>query len=570
MTTQPLSPSRTTISQLQMTHVEEKIIIEQVKDTHNPNGGIDVDANCLLKFVEDIFNFNAVNREAMQDKLQLQEHIQKEISFIVLQLSFVIDFTCVSYDDSHSIAIYLLSLLSKYMWHAKGVMLLACFAIIRGKFKVASQSCHQKGLSYNMTALRKSVNSMLSIENEIILNDSIKSMFDLTKLMVELRHSSSMFLANYWIARSIVAYAHLLILGLKPQNQIMSEVSNVSTKIKEILDSSLPLLEAKRTEQNYQALLHAFDNSSNILDILKLIFNVKNSNEKPILNKSIITRWSYSTGLDEFEGEGVLLLISSGKQFPYYAYNEPRGVKIIWVPIINDLNEQVQRHHVLCHYFCVLNTQKWIAPEFIRFLKDKCSSTFQVGGDPIIISLDKRGRLVHSNALHMRFVWGDQLSELRTMRSGGTILSLENELRERTSGADRVIGDIDNQIHNFAREVRKMIKDWIDDIEIKMKSSFRSFNYTREREQELWLKESWNLKLVVGTTRKWDFQKRLNSWIDDDDEKYIFLCGGNNIKRVLEFVLKVQEIRSKFQINMNIAYVGRRGRKMVKEDPIFE
>ncbi|XP_019180613.1 PREDICTED: protein SIEVE ELEMENT OCCLUSION B-like [Ipomoea nil] len=164
----------------------------------------------------------------------------------------------------------------------------------------------------------------------------------------------------------------------------------------------------------------------------------------------------------------------------------------------------------------------------------------------------------------MRFTWGDQLSEWRTMRSGGTILSLENELRERTSGADRVIGDIDNQIHNFAREVRKMIKDWIDDIEIKMKSSFRSFNYTREREQELWLKESWNLKLVVGATHKWDFQKRLNSWIDDD-EKYIFLCGGNNIKRVLEFVLKVQEVRSKFQINMKIAYVGRRGRKMVKE-----
>nr|GMD29431.1 protein SIEVE ELEMENT OCCLUSION B-like [Ipomoea batatas] len=116
MATQPLFPSRTTISQLQITHVEEKIIIEQVKNTHNPNGGIDVDANCLLKFVEDIFNFNAVPQEVMQDKLhlqQLQEHIQKEISFVVLKLSFVIAFTCVSYDDSHSNVIYLLSLLSK-------------------------------------------------------------------------------------------------------------------------------------------------------------------------------------------------------------------------------------------------------------------------------------------------------------------------------------------------------------------------------------------------------------------------------------------------------------------------
>nr|GMD79990.1 protein SIEVE ELEMENT OCCLUSION B-like [Ipomoea batatas] len=215
MAIQPLSLSRTMISQLQKTHTEEKIIIEQVKDTHNPNGGIDVDANCLLKFVEDIFNFNGVPREEMQDRLPFQEHIQKEISFVVLQLSFMIAFTCERYDDSHSIAIYLLSLLSKYMWHAKGVMLLACFVIIRGKFKLASQSRHQKGLSYNMTAVRKSVNSMLSTENENFLNDSIKSMFDLTKLMVELRHSSSMFLANYWIAKSVVAYAHLLMLGLE-------------------------------------------------------------------------------------------------------------------------------------------------------------------------------------------------------------------------------------------------------------------------------------------------------------------------------------------------------------------
>nr|GMD04694.1 protein SIEVE ELEMENT OCCLUSION B-like [Ipomoea batatas] len=279
MATQPFSLSRTMISKLQITDVDEKIIIEQVKDTHNPNGGIDVDANSLLKLLEGIFTLNTdsksaednsekedetsnenpdssdednsenedefcnedsesdednpqfgcfhysslkhgqliyVHREARQDRLQLQERIQKEISLVVLQLSFMVTFTCVSYDDCHSTVIYLLSLLSKYMWHAKGVMLLACFAIIRGKSKVTSQSCHRKGLScYNMASLRKSVNSLLSTENEIFLNDSIKSMFDLTELMVELRHSSSIFLANYWIARSVVAYAHLLILDLE-------------------------------------------------------------------------------------------------------------------------------------------------------------------------------------------------------------------------------------------------------------------------------------------------------------------------------------------------------------------
>ncbi|XP_019191491.1 PREDICTED: uncharacterized protein LOC109186032 [Ipomoea nil] len=502
MANQPFSLSRTIISQLQMIDVEEKIIIEQVKDTHNSNGGIDVDADCLLKFVEDIFNLNTVPREAMQDRLQLQEHIQKEISFVVLRLSSVVAFTCVSYDDSHSSAIYLLSLLSKYMWHAKGVMLLACFAIIGGKSIIASQSCHRKGLSYNMVALRNSLNSMLSLHNEFFFNDSIRSMFNLTKLMVELRHSSSMFLANYWIARSVVAYAHLLILGIKPQNQIITELSNVSTKIKEILASSLPLLEAKRAEEKYQALLYAFGNSSNILEVLKLIFKVKNNEEKPI-SCGERTYLRHSMGLDQFEGEEVLLLISSGKHYPYYAYQADIGVWKIWVPIINDGEEHIQIPNDPFRCYLVLDPQKWIAPEFVRFLKDKCFPTFQVGSDPIAISLDKRGRLVHCNALHMIFMWGNQLSEMGVLRLGDVVPSLENELRERISGADRAIGDIDKQIHDFADEVRKKINDWVDDINVKTKNSFRSYNCTREREEALWDKESWNLKLVVGKTDSW-------------------------------------------------------------------
>nr|GLL44443.1 protein SIEVE ELEMENT OCCLUSION B-like isoform X2 [Ipomoea trifida] len=272
-------------------------------------------------------------------------------------------------------------------------------------------------------------------------------------------------------------------------------------------------------------------------------------------------------GLDEFEGEGVLLLISSGKHFPYYAYYAVlTGVEKIWVPITNDVDGDIQMPDSSYDYYRVLDLQSGIAPAFLRFLQDKCFPTFQVGGDPIVISLDKRGRLVHSNALHMIFTWGIQLSERKTMRSGDIIPSLENELRERTSGADRVIDDIDKQIYNFAREVNKKINDWVDDwvddIKAKMKSSFRSYNYTREREQELWIKGSWNLNLVAGQSHYSSFELWLNDWIDDD--KYIFLCGGNNIKRVLEFVLKVQEFRSEFQMNLEIAYVGRR-RKMIEE-----
>nr|GLL44439.1 protein SIEVE ELEMENT OCCLUSION B-like isoform X2 [Ipomoea trifida] len=346
MATQPLSLSRTMISKLQITDVDEKIIIEQVKDTHNPNGGIDVDANSLLKLLEGIFTLNTDSKSA-EDNSEKEDETSNENP---------------ESDEDNS-------------------------------------------------------------ENE-------------------------------------------------------DEFSNEDSES----DEDNPLY-------------------------------------------------------DEFEGDGVLLLISSGKHFPYYAYYaEARtGVQTIWVPITNDVDEDIQMPYSR-GYYRVLDLQSGIAPAFLRFLQDKCFPTFQVGGDPIVISLDKRGRLVHSNALHMTFTWGNQRSERKTMRSGDIILSLENELRERTSGADRVIDDIDKQIHNFAREVNKKINDWVDDIKAKMKSSFRSYNFTREREQELWIKGSWNLNLVAGWSYNCSFELSLNYWIDDD--KYIFLCGGNNIKRVLEFVLK--------------------------------
>ncbi|XP_019184443.1 PREDICTED: protein SIEVE ELEMENT OCCLUSION B-like [Ipomoea nil] len=263
-------------------------------------------------------------------------------------------------------------------------------------------------------------------------------------------------------------------------------------------------------------------------------------------------------GLHLFQGQGVLLLISSGKHFPFYAYYyASERVKMIWVPITNDLEEEhIQMPDRKFNYYCVLDPQKWIAPEFIRFLRDECFPTFQVGGDPIAISLDNRGRLVHSNALHMIFTWGFQLTNEITMRSGDIIPSLETELRERTSDADRVIGDIDEQTQEFVREVRKKINDWVEDIMTKTRSSYRSYNYTSEREQALWGKESWNLKLVSKNYTK------LKRWIDD--ENYIFLCGGNNNKQVQEFTRKLEEVRSKIQVNIKIAYIGRSGKNVNK------
>ncbi|XP_031117674.1 protein SIEVE ELEMENT OCCLUSION B-like isoform X2 [Ipomoea triloba] len=276
--------------------------------------------------------------------------------------------------------------------------------------------------------------------------------------MVELEHSSPMIVANYWMARFIVAYTRRCILGTDSQIQL-TEQSKLSIKIKEIMTSSDSLLEVE--EMGIQNILHS----------------------------------------------------------------------------------------VVAYRKSVMVRHKPIAQIFRRFLEDKCFPAFQAGSDPIVISLDKRGRLVHYNALHMILTWRDQLYQETTM-SHDLIPSLEDELRERTLGANRVIDDIDTQIHDFASEVRKNINNWVKDMKDKMKNSFRSYNYTSEMEQILWDKESWSLKLVVSNIFN-GLDKRI------DDEEYIFLCGGNNNKQVQEVILKIQEVCSKLQMNRRILYIGR-------------
>nr|GMD59223.1 protein SIEVE ELEMENT OCCLUSION B-like [Ipomoea batatas] len=146
---------------------------------------------------------------------------------------------------------------------------------------------------------------------------------------------------------------------------------------------------------------------------------------------------------------------------------------MIWVPITEVEEMGIQNIlHSVAYRKSVMVRHKPIAQIFRRFLEDKCFPAFQAGSDPIVISLDKRGRLVHYNALHMILTWRDQLYQETTM-SHDLLPSLENELRERTSGADRVIDDIDTQIHDFASEVRKNINNWVKDMKDKMKSSMR-------------------------------------------------------------------------------------------------
>ncbi|XP_019172577.1 PREDICTED: uncharacterized protein LOC109167945 isoform X4 [Ipomoea nil] len=130
---------------------------------------------------------------------------------------------CLSKQGLHSTVICLLSTLSTYSWEAKLTMMLASFAIIHGESNV-------KGL-----ALLKQLSYSSALQN------------------------STLPITNYWIARSVTFFmqhilpGHLLMMGIKPQNQLIKELSSLTAKVKDIITACNPLLEEKRAEESYEA-----------------------------------------------------------------------------------------------------------------------------------------------------------------------------------------------------------------------------------------------------------------------------------------------------------------------------
>ncbi|XP_019194756.1 PREDICTED: protein SIEVE ELEMENT OCCLUSION B-like [Ipomoea nil] len=519
--------------------------------------------------------------------LMPQKCIQKELSYQVRQLSFEVVFKSLNNIDYHSITIHLLSMLSTYPWDTKVVMMLAAFSLICGDFINISQHCHWNKLANKLRLFKQ---NLIVASSEKIYDDSIvKLIINFVKCVNELNQPPSfsppqpVILATYWITRSILICTQC-ILCVESKNDVMEE-STLIAKSKTILSACYPLLEVKRAEKSYKALLHGFSHSHNNLDVLKLIFNV-NDDSEVIFHSSGIPR---HVPFSELKDTRVLLIIVSDTNLSEAAflYHHMSKFKIspwiILIPIIDypQLWTDARMPSVrIITGLKLLDPCKRITPQFIRFVKERCAPSFQSGGEPIVISLDSRGRLVHINALQMILTWREDLAfDTLTVGSGNNIISLlQKELTEMTLGVGSVIDDIEERKRDLVNRIRNTIDDWRNDINMRIKDLDSSYNYTSKNEEMLWDKETWNLKLlgkvdsgrllllVLGYPGSDTYN--IDYWIENwTTMKYdIFFCGGNDAKCIQELATKVKEVNFEIQLDIKFAYIGnnKKAKSLVK------
>nr|GMC82464.1 pantothenate kinase 2 isoform X1 [Ipomoea batatas] len=148
-----------------------------------------------------------------------------------------------------------------------------------------------------------------------------------------------------------------------------------------------------------------------------------------------------------------------------------------------------------------IKLRKSVAPGFIRFVTEKFFPAFQKGGEPIIVSLDHNGRMVHRNAMHMVLMRGLDISDRifgGVMMGDSTIPLLQKVLTERVSTVRDLVPGIDKKISEIANKVDSIITDWLRDIEKQIQNPVDSNIFTSEREKDLWKIETWCTKLVAN------------------------------------------------------------------------
>lgn len=177
----------------------------------------------------------------------------------------------------------------------------------------------------------------------------------------------------------------------------------------------------------------------------------------------------------------TLLLITSGLHVPkewinflnwFYRNSKPY---IIWIPITqNDASwtteyeQQFQNLKEVMCFFWLNDAQKRILPQFTRFVKDELFQMRWGDDEPIIVSLDQRGRIVHSNVMHMILTWSPRHIEQNTIGVKGIhniTPFIQKELKQGTSGVDSVVPQIHLMISELVRDIEDKINTWKSNVE---------------------------------------------------------------------------------------------------------
>nr|GME07671.1 protein SIEVE ELEMENT OCCLUSION B-like [Ipomoea batatas] len=288
-------------------------------------------------------------------------------------------------------------------------------------------------------------------------------------------------------------------------------------------------------------------------------------------------------GLRSLENKKLGLVITSHLHIDYsmvFASSSiTEMIAHLWIPIVDDptlwntaaMENDYRTLASMLNLHTLKNVQKSIASGFARFVKKKFFPTFQIGGGPIIVLLDHKGRMVLCIATHMilkRFTDFFSKGGCEFKKRDSKVPLFKNMVKEMTLSVRHLVSDIDEKISDFANEMNSKLEEWCHGIESDIKDSMENIVFKALMEEDPWKEKTWCTKLLIGNDF---FIEQAMEWVNANE--HIFFIGGKDITWVKTFASKIlTKIHFNPQLTIKMAYVGSNNKVAlaIRQDRICE
>ncbi|KAJ0249863.1 Protein SIEVE ELEMENT OCCLUSION A [Hirschfeldia incana] len=518
---------------------DDRVMADRVLKTHSPDM-VFFDVKSLLSVADDIFKSYVPSIDssssASKPSLVFKDYVDhtsfETFADLIDQITCEIECKCLHGGESHGMmtsGIHLdsrntttftvLSLVSKYRWDAKLVLVLAALAVKYGVFLLLAETYATNQLTKSL-ALIKQLPSVFSRQNalhqrldktRILMQD----MVDLTTTIIRIyelppHHITAAFTdhiptAVYWIVRSVlICVSHISGASGFKQDQVMSfmEVSEVhenSERLRKInaylleqLKKSHLSIEESIVEEEYQELIHTFTTIIHI-DVVPPLIRLLRPIDFLYHGAGDSKR---RVGINVLTQKHVLLLVSDLENIEkelyilesLYTAEWQQSFEILWVPV-QDLwtdahDAKFESLHSNMRWY-VLGEPRKLRRSAIRFVRE----WWGFKNRPILVALDPKGQVMSTNAFPMVWIW-----------------------------------------QSFA------------------------YPFTTAREHDLWSEQEWNLEFLIDGTDP----HSINQLVDG---KYICVYGGEDMQWIRNFTSLWRSVAKAANIQIEMVYVGKRNPK---------
>ncbi|XP_074278784.1 protein SIEVE ELEMENT OCCLUSION B-like [Silene latifolia] len=493
-----------------------------LQELHIPTNASDLGIYRMLSLVEDLINRATKTIGVPTVDALVEYEIRQGLADdaggqIIGSVSCQITREILNGKDAHTITIGLLKYLRNFSWEEKALLTLTAFAVTFGDFWLIVRIYANNAVNEPMTVDQSEPTTVNKDAYKIQIeanNKFIKTLVNTNQCLMKFKRLPSSYAEElfgvgegpymhtsgksdrfpvyiYWIMRSaIVTATQIIILSSRGLDQYLVGIPDPKEFDKlNLLNQELilKLSEFESRRKKWYNIPRLWIHWD-VVEMMKTFINPKKDLHP--LYHGLTKR---KDNLDVLKGKRVLLLISGLNitseditNLKHITIDSERD-EIVWIPILK--HSISGSDDVKNQLETLQNSMPWYSIHQPSLIEDGAIEVFRINWGfkdrPILVFLSPKAKRLNENAIYMVRIWQN--------------LPVDN--------------------------------------------------LTSEMEQQLWEKETWNLKLLIN-----DIDPIIQEWIRD--ERYILMYGGDDIDWIRNFIRQAHSVACNLLVDIEIVYVG--------------